>query len=175
VANLLRGGSPWPIHAALLRRSAFDEAGGFRTKLATSMDYDLWLRIAARRRVVRVDEVLAYYRFHQEGQISSQPWRQVINGWRIKQDFLEANSQLAALLSAESKVECLNRSLIRRGFQFYWQRDLKSAQQTFRFAFRKRLFGVRDLRYVLPALLPYPVYSRLVHFFGEKARRRQVG
>jgi hypothetical protein len=46
VALFLKG-CPWPIHAALMRRSVLEQVGGFSTRMFSSMDYDLWLRILA--------------------------------------------------------------------------------------------------------------------------------
>lgn len=43
--RFLQAASPWPIHAALVRRHAVDVIGGFQTYLPTCMDYDFWLRI----------------------------------------------------------------------------------------------------------------------------------
>jgi glycosyltransferase involved in cell wall biosynthesis len=48
--------------SATVRRSILDEVGGF-TPISRSEDYELWLRIAARRkRIVRAKGVLAIYR-----------------------------------------------------------------------------------------------------------------
>ena len=84
----LRAAAPWPIHAALVRRAVLDAAGGFDTRWRTCMDYDLWLRIGAVHPIVRVPEVLAFYRFHTSGQITSTQWRQAENTWRVKKRFV---------------------------------------------------------------------------------------
>ena len=39
-------GCRWPIHAALTRKSAIDDVGGFDEQWTSCMDYDLWLRMA---------------------------------------------------------------------------------------------------------------------------------
>ena len=36
---------PWPIHAALTRKSVIDNVGGFSERYFSSMDYDFWLKI----------------------------------------------------------------------------------------------------------------------------------
>ena len=56
---ILGGGS-----AALVPRAAFDEVGGFDESLSTSADWDLHHRIARRRTVAFVPEVLVRYRVH---------------------------------------------------------------------------------------------------------------
>ena len=48
VETFLKAASPWPIHAALVRRGVLEAVGGFDEQWPTCMDYDLWLRIGAR-------------------------------------------------------------------------------------------------------------------------------
>jgi glycosyltransferase involved in cell wall biosynthesis len=50
--------------AAFLWREAFEEAGMMDPDLHYSVDYDLWARIARRRRLRKVDEYLAVSRMH---------------------------------------------------------------------------------------------------------------
>jgi len=73
-----------PIHSAtgvVGRRRVLLEAGGFDEALASTVDLDLWLRVAARRRgnVACVRRVLADYR-RREGQITGD-WRRMQQGW----------------------------------------------------------------------------------------------
>jgi glycosyltransferase involved in cell wall biosynthesis len=158
----LRAASPWPIHAALVRKSALDEAGGFDTHWRTCMDYDLWLRIAATRPIVRVPEVLAFYRHHAAGQITSTQWRQALNVWRVKKKFVAAHPHLVAHLSEKQIINLVDGALLRRGYDAYWRRDLESAQRIFRTSVWAGGWHVKDLRYLLPALLPAPFYRSLV-------------
>jgi len=162
VEMLLRSASPWPIHAALVRRSVIDEVGGFDTTLATCMDYDLWLRIGASRPVVRVPEVLAYYRFHPGGQITSRQWRQAENVWRVKRKFVDASPHLVARLSRAKLQELIDGALLRRGYDCYWRRDLVSARRIFRRSLRAGGWKLKDLKYLLPALLPEGPYRSLI-------------
>jgi glycosyltransferase involved in cell wall biosynthesis len=159
---LLRAASPWPIHAALTRRSAIDEVGGFDTQLATCMDYDLWLRIGASRPIVRVPEVLAYYRFHPGGQITSMQWRQAENVWLVKKKFVAAAPKLVARFSRERLEELIDGALLRRGYDCYWRRDLVSARRIFRRSLQAGGWKLKDLKYLLPALLPEGPYLSLI-------------
>lgn len=168
VEMLLRAASPWPIHAALVRRTVVDEAGGFDTTLATCMDYDLWLRIGALRHIVRVPEVLAYYRFHQGGQITSKQWRQAENVWRVKKKFVEACPNLVARFSRRRLGELIDGALLRRGYDCYWRRDLVSARRIFRRSLQAGGWKLKDLKYLLPALLPEGPYRSLI----TRAERR---
>ena len=68
---------PWPIHAALVKRNIVERLGGFSERRFASMDYDFWLRaLAETQNIKRVPEVLAFYRWHNLGQISAVKWRQ---------------------------------------------------------------------------------------------------
>jgi len=162
VELLLRAASPWPIHAALTRRSIIEEVGGFDTHFATCMDYDLWLRIGASRPVVRVPEVLAYYRFHSGGQITSRQWRQAENVWLVKKKFVAAAPHLVARFSPQRLRELIDGALLRRGYDCYWRRDLVSARRIFRRSLRAGGWRLKDLKYLLPALLPEASYLSLI-------------
>jgi hypothetical protein len=52
--------------AMFLRRDAFAEAGMIDPGLHIALDYDLWIRIAKRRPLLKVDEVLATSRMHRD-------------------------------------------------------------------------------------------------------------
>jgi len=154
---------PWPIHAALVRRSLLERVGGFSTRLFSSMDYDLWLRIlAVTRKFVRVPEVLAYYRWHDQGQISAVKWRQVLEAWQVRMDFARIHPDLVAHLGPGALRELLDGAVLRAGYAAYWKRDLVSAQRLFRTAARRGYWRLRDARYVLPSLLPAGLYRRLI-------------
>ena len=159
---LLRAASPWPIHAALVRRSVLDEVGGFDTHFATCMDYDLWLRIGASRPIVRVPKVLAYYRFHPGGQITSRQWRQAENVWLVKKKFAAAAPHLVAQFSRQRLRELIDGALLRRGYDCYWRRDLVSARRIFRRSLHAGGWKLKDLKYLLPALLPEASYLSLI-------------
>ena len=162
IALFLRG-CPWPIHAALTRRSLLDRLGGFSTRLFSSMDYDLWLRVLAETRsLVRVAEVLAFYRWHGEGQISSVKWRQVMDAWQVRHDFARRHADLVARFPPATLRDLLDGSLLRSAYAAYWKRDLVSAQRLFRVAARRGSWRVRDARFVLPSLLPGALYRRLI-------------
>jgi glycosyltransferase involved in cell wall biosynthesis len=99
VELFLQHAAPWPIHAALIRRSAFEEVGGFSERLFSCMDYDLWLRIASSRNIKRVNEALAFYRHHSSGQITAKKWEQARNVWSIKRNFMKQYPELVSDIS----------------------------------------------------------------------------
>lgn len=158
----LRAAAPWPIHAALVRRAAIEAAGGFDTRWRTCMDYDLWLRIGAVQRIVRVPEVLAFYRFHTSSQITANQWRQAQNTWRVKKRFLAEHPEIARSIAPEKRKDLVDGSLLRRGYDLYWRRDLISAQKIFRLTLTTRGWRLKDLKHLVPALLPGAIYRTLV-------------
>jgi glycosyltransferase involved in cell wall biosynthesis len=169
--QFLRAASPWPIHAALVRRQAIDAVGGFQTYLPTCMDYDFWLRIGLAHPIVLVPEVMAFYRHHQGGQIISRQWRQAQNVWTVKKTFARQCPDLITGLSDKKVQSLIDGGLLRRGYDNYWRRDLVSARRIFRLALRTGSWGAKDLRYLLPALLPERLYLALIGL-AERSKTR---
>lgn len=172
VERFLRSAAPWPIHAALVRKAVIDRAGGFDTTFATCMDYDLWLRTAAASPIVRVPEVLAFYRHHDQGQITSKQWRQAENVWRVKKKFVATSPQLVARFSRDRLADLVDGGLLRRGYDCYWRRDLVSARRIFRRSLQAGGWRLKDLKYLLPALLPESPYLSLIERVERRPGRR---
>jgi glycosyltransferase involved in cell wall biosynthesis len=164
---------PWPIHAALIRRSVLDAVEGFSERLFSSMDYDLWLRILAHTsNIVRVPEVLAYYRWHGNGQISATRWRQVLDAVQVRRDFVTCYPDMVKHLPSETLCQLVDGQLLNEAYRSYWSRDLVNAQKLFRAAFARRAWHVKDLKYLLPALLPSRLFQGIV---GLASTSRGIG
>ncbi len=162
-------GCPWPIHAALTRKSIVNELKGFSTRCFSAMDYDFWIRLSAvTQHIVLVPEVLAFYRWHHHGQISSVKWRQVLDAWRVRQDFAEQHAELIQHLTLSKRNELINSPLRKQAFEAFWKRDFVSAQKLFRTLLSNNFWRFGDLKYLLPALLPLSIYSELVLFLEKK-------
>lgn len=160
-------GCPWPIHAVLVRREIVRAVGGFSERLFSSMDYDFWLRILAHtRKIIRVPEVLAFYRWHDKGQISSVKWKQVLDAWQVRRDFVNNNRELVAHIPDGFLRELTNQCLADAGYSAYWKRDLASSQILFRQALKAGYWRTKDLKYFLPALLPIKIYQALIKHIG---------
>jgi glycosyltransferase involved in cell wall biosynthesis len=155
-------GCPWPIHACLLRTVQVRAVGGFDERWSTSMDYDLWLRLATRRRLVRVPEVLAFYRHHGETQITRNRARVARNHWRIQRSFVRSYPEAVAHLGPHRLRELIEGEVLRRAYTCFWARDLAGAQAIFRLALRVGGWGVRDVKYLAASLLPSPWFRALV-------------
>jgi hypothetical protein len=168
-AALFLESCPWPIHAAVMRRGLMRALGGFSERVFTSMDYDLWLRARALTdRMVLVPEVLAYYRWHDKGQISSVKARQVRDAWQVRRDFVAAHPALVSHLPPEFLREKVDGFLLQNALRAYWQRDLDTAQALSRLALRSGAFQLRHLRHLLPSLLPEKLYSALVRIADQR-------
>lgn len=154
---------PWPIHAALVRREAIDAIKGFSERRFSAMDYDLWLRLYAHtQKLVRVPEVMAFYRWHDKGQISKTKWKQVLDAFQVRHDFVAHHPEHVAHLPKERVVELSDGFLLHEAYRAYWQRNLMDAQKLFRRAFIRGLWKAGDLKYLLPALLPASWFRWLV-------------
>lgn len=154
---------PWPIHAALVRRSVVMHLHGFSERMFSSMDYDFWIRLlAVTRNMARVPRVMAFYRWHGGGQISSTKWRQVLNAWQVRRDFVTANPALVMHLAPRRRKELVDGVLLRAGYEAFWRRDLASAQPLFRKALRTGAWQLKDLKYLAASLLPPGSFRALV-------------
>jgi glycosyltransferase involved in cell wall biosynthesis len=161
---------PWPIHAALLRRSLVVALDGFSERRFSSMDYDFWLRaLAQTRNIVRVPEVLAYYRWHGAHQISAVKWRQVLDALAAQKDFIGANPSLVAHLQVARLRELTERRVVEQAFRALWRRDVASAHKLFRHAALAGAFRPRELPQVAGSLLPLSVFRWLVWLADRKS------
>lgn len=61
--RILMGGF-FPVHAAIVRRSALENVGRFDTALTSVEDWDMWLRVSAQYPVQSIDKPLARYRVY---------------------------------------------------------------------------------------------------------------
>lgn len=163
VAHFVRS-CPWPIHGALLRREIVERLGGFCEERYSAMDYHFWLRVLGlTQRLVRVPEVLAYYRWHGSGQISAVKWRQILDARWAQQDFTEQHPELVRHLSAEQISDYTEGRILREAYRALWKRELFSAHVLFRHAGRSGAGKIGDMRHIITAKLPFPLYKALFH------------
>lgn len=157
---------PWPIHAALIKQSIMQQLGGFSERYFTSLDFDLWLRsTSATTNIIRVPEVLAFYRWHSAGQISSIKSRQVLDAWKVKCDYVSEHPELIAHLSKTELNSLVNDSILSNAYIAYWRRDISSAGILFRKAFLIGHWKLKDLKYILLAWLPSKLLTGLLNYF----------
>jgi len=162
--------TPWPVHAAMVRADVLRETGGFNEGLPTCEDYEFWLRIAVTRPIVRVTKVMAFYRHHGQGQMSADRWGQAYYAWLIKRDFIKRSPELMAGIPSHRLRELVDGTLYKRGLDAYWRRDLVAAHRIFRMLLRAGYWTAKDLKYLLPAVLPERAFKRLVTFLERGPR-----
>jgi glycosyltransferase involved in cell wall biosynthesis len=78
-ALLLKGACPISNSAALVRKAAVMQVGGYDTDLGMSEDYALWLKLGEVGRLANLPDVLADYRLH-NGSVSEQRTAEQL-GW----------------------------------------------------------------------------------------------
>jgi glycosyltransferase involved in cell wall biosynthesis len=162
VAAFIRS-CPWPIHAALVTKELVDRLGGFSVRRYSAMDYDFWLRaLGLTRRIKRVPEVLAFYRWHGQGQISDLKWRQVLDALAARKDFIRAYPELVRHIPADKLLDLTEGHVLRQAYRAFWKRDLASAQKLFRHSASRFSFSLKDIRHIAVALLPFPLYRWVV-------------
>ncbi len=94
----LRGLGP---SGCLIRRSAYEEAGGFKDVFAE--DYELWIRISALGKFFLISEPLYYYRVHKGSLTHSDVTREfrceidILNMHRDKYNFFSRNRRLSLI------------------------------------------------------------------------------
>jgi glycosyltransferase involved in cell wall biosynthesis len=153
---------PWPIHAALTRRSEIIQAGGFDRRFANGEDYLLWLEIACFRPIVRVPKVLAYYHFHGGVQASSNLWRASRSTWLVKNAFLTRHPEIEVKLGHKRVRDLVIGKLLEKGYEHYWRREMGPARGIFRLVMRAGYGSLTDWLRMLPAWLPLPLHQLLL-------------
>jgi glycosyltransferase involved in cell wall biosynthesis len=170
---LLVSGVRWPVHAALVRRELVEEVGGFDPKWGSCEDFAFWIRAATLRKIVRVPEVLAFYRHHGEAQMTKKRALIARNHWSVQMEYLRENPGVRDTFDRGTVRRITHGALLARGYSCFWDRDLESAQKIFRWVIRTGYGSLNDWKYMLPAVLPLPMYRRLVAWFDERDRRNR--
>ena len=172
-AALFLRSCPWPINGVLLRRQLIDSLRGFSERLPTAMDYDLWLRmLASRPTIVRVAEILAFYRRYPRGDAHIPRWRQVFDAIAVRERFVRHHGPQVAHLSQAERDRLVYGSLLPEAYRCHWRRDTDSSRRLFLRAFRKAHWRARDVTYILASLLPAPAFESLVRLVDNQRSSR---
>jgi len=157
----------WPIHATLTYKWAIDEVDRFDESLLTAEDFLLWLKIGTKYPISLVPEVLAFYHFHEGDQASKNITNSVLNHLLAQELFLKNNADFKKSFS-KLKIRSMTYGLLlHKAYESYWSRDLKNSQVLFRKVLWNLYFHLHDLRYIIPALLPYKLYQFLILGFSK--------
>lgn len=175
VAKFLQS-CPWPINGVLLRRQVLDTLRGFSERLPTAMDYDLWLRmLTIQPTVVRVPEVLAFYRRYLRNAQHIPRWRQVFDAIAVREDFARHYPTQVAHLGRSERDVLIYGMLLPEAYRCHWRRDTDSSRRLFRRAFRRANWKTRDAKYILASFLPAVVFDSLIRFVdARRSARNQI-
>lgn len=152
----------WPIHAALTRRNLVVATGGFDRQFVVGEDFLLWLEIACFNTIRLVPRVLAYYHHHEGPQASRNRARAALQLLEVQEAFLQRHPGLEKEIGKARVSNITLGTLLKRGYDAYWKRDLKTAQKIFRHSFLKGGWKWRDLKYLLLAMLPLSIYLAIL-------------
>jgi glycosyltransferase involved in cell wall biosynthesis len=161
--------SPWPINSVLIHRPLIDGLRGFSERAPTAMDLDLWLNMLAHQpKLVRVPEVLAFYRRYPRGNAHIPHWRQVFDTVAVRQDFARAHPEFVHHLTPIRLNELIYDPLLHEAYRCHWRNDTESARRLFRRAFHKADWKAADLKHLVASLLPASLYRNLVDFVTRR-------
>jgi glycosyltransferase involved in cell wall biosynthesis len=90
----------------VIRRSTYEQIGGYRTDLPHTADWDMWTRVAAHGPVVFVDQVLAAYRRHGGSDTSTR----VLTGANVRER-VTAIGVVAGYVAPERRAATTRRAL----------------------------------------------------------------
>jgi len=155
-------GTRWPIHACMTRTELVQRAGGFDRRFAVGEDFLLWLEIACFQPIRRVPEVLAQYIHHGGVQATRDRVRAARQLRDVQSVFLARHPEVVRQLGQQRVRVLTDGVMLRRAYEAYWRRDLGTAQPIFRMSLIQGGWAIKDLKYLLPALLPPLLYRRLI-------------
>jgi glycosyltransferase involved in cell wall biosynthesis len=162
---------PWVIHAAVSRTEAVRAACGFDPRFAIAEDFLLWLRVAARQRVVKAPGCMAFYHHDDRRPQATRDVVRVVRQTRYAlRVFLDEQPQIKRQLGRRACRELLFSPSLRSAFDALWSRQLFAAQRLLRDCLFGGYFSREDLKYMLPALLPAKAFAWLVRGRDAAAR-----
>lgn len=160
---------PWPIHAALAKTDDILAIGGFDEHLTQAEDYKLWLKLACFKKIIRVPEVLAFYHHHAQTQASRNQFEAASQTWRVQWDFIQENIEAFEASDRHRCSALIDGALLNKAYRFYWDRHLSDARKLFILLLKAGYGNWGDLKYMLPAMLPFSVYQAFIaHIDGLK-------
>jgi len=172
-ASLFLQACPWPINGVLLRRQLVDTLRGFSERRPTAMDYDMWLRmLAVQPSMVRVPEVLAFYRRYPRGAAHIPRWRQVFDAVSVRADFVRRHPAEVAHLGRPERDALVYGTLLPEAYRCHWRRDTDSSRRLFRRALLRADWNARDAKYILASFLPAPVLKSLIRLIDNRRNAR---
>ena len=103
--------NPFAHGSVVIRRRAFDDAGGYRSDYGANEDYDLWRRIARDWALVAVPEVLYRYREHPSALTKTDVAQRVASRERLRDEVWREPALVGAIQGERDRAEA--RALLR--------------------------------------------------------------
>ena len=101
--------------SVLVRRSVYEQLGGYRSDLIYALDWEMWVRIAVRFAVWYEPRMLAFYRRHGDSETA-----RLAKAGMLLRDMLEAIESFSGLLpERERAIMCS------KAYAFFARRTLK--------------------------------------------------
>jgi glycosyltransferase involved in cell wall biosynthesis len=145
--------------AAIVKRSVYEQVGGFRDDLKYALDWEMWTRIAVHHPVWYEPRILADYRRHS----ASETARLQLSG-AADLDVLRAIEVIGATVPAERRAE-----LMRSAYIAYARRRVKRARK--QVAARQFSLADNSLRHSELALTKVPPSSARRILYGWRIER----
>lgn len=166
---------PWPVNGALIKRQLIDSLRGFSERRATAMDYDLWLRMLTQKpRLVRVPEVLAFYRQYARSENGIPRWRQVFDAVGVREDFVRHHSDITGALGPAKRRALVYDTLLSEAYRCHWRRNTQSSRRLFLRAFFNSNWKMGDLKYMLASFMPGAIFDGLIRYIDARRSARRA-
>ena len=158
----------WPVHASMVPRALAVAVGGFDPTLRSCEDFDFWLKTALDAKLMRVPEVLAFYRHH-PGQMTKRRAENALYQLHVQQRFFQGHPAVRKALGRNTTRRIQFGELRKKAFECYWDRDLDCARTLFRQMIRAAYGHLADWKYMLPALLPLSLHKQVIRLLENPA------
>lgn len=166
IRDLIKG-CRWPIHATLTRSQYIKAVGGFNEGFTIGEDFLLWMEIGCFHPIVRVPEVLSYYCHHGGVQATKNKILAAKETWKAQKFFVRNHPEMVDRQGKQQIRKLIHGSLLKKGYEYYWQGDLEIARELFKIVMRSGYGSLRDWLYMLPSLLPRSVHGGLLKIFSR--------
>lgn len=144
-----------PSPTPLIKQECFQQVGKFDTKLSSSQDYDMWLRIAKEFKFSSIPESLAQIYRDDPDRISDDMEKK----YRGKRDLIEKYH-----FDLKSHPKALSRHLKQLGLYSIYSNRQNKARKCFLSAFLHDVTNIIALGYGFVTLLPYPIRDEIFSY-----------
>jgi glycosyltransferase involved in cell wall biosynthesis len=139
--------------STLIRREAFEGVGGFDTALRLVEDYDLWIRISRRFRVMFIPERLTIYRVHDSNMTRQGDLRDAQASVQALHRLLEKDPGLESAVGRDAVVRRYHRAYSYSGYTHYYCGQYGTARKHLLTAWRWKPWDARLLMFAALCVL----------------------